>query len=445
MRRGKKTVPHENHERWLVSYADFITLLFAFFVVMFASSQVNKKKVGNISAYFEAYIRDGTAPAPGALDPSQGAPEPSSGLEALTRAELEKVETQLRQELTAEIGASQMTLSIEPRGLVLSLRESALFPPGRETLGPDSLPMLSKVAAALQKLPDFPVRLEGHTDNIPIETAQFPSNWELSAARAVAVLELLEKRFGISSQRLAAAGYADYHPAADNSQAQGRAHNRRVDIVVLSRSAAEMEPRRRPAEPAPASADASAPAATSAPAGVPPPASASALAATSTSAGARAPAAGRAPMGAPASASAASPPAAAPAPSADARAPAAGRAPLGVPASASAASPPAAAPAQSADARAPAAGRAPLGVPASASAASPPDAAPAPSADARAPAAGRAPMGAPASASAASPPAAAPAQSAGARAPLGVPPSAPAASPPAAAPARPTGARAKDL
>jgi chemotaxis protein MotB len=111
---------------------------------------------------------------------------------------------------------------------------------------PEAVPLLSKVAEALRKLPDQPVRLEGHTDNVPIETERFPSNWELSAARANAVLELLCGRLELDPRRFAVAGYADYHPVADNSTSEGRGHNRRVDIVVLSRSAAEMEPRQQP-------------------------------------------------------------------------------------------------------------------------------------------------------------------------------------------------------
>ena len=102
--------------------------------------------------------------------------------------------------------------------------------------------MLAKIAKALLKLPGQPIRLEGHTDNIPIETAQFPSNWELSAGRANEVLALLSGKFQIEPDRMAVAGYAEFHPVANNGTPEGRSHNRRVDVVVLSRSAAEMEP-----------------------------------------------------------------------------------------------------------------------------------------------------------------------------------------------------------
>jgi chemotaxis protein MotB len=250
--RRKKGHAHENHERWLVSYADFITLLFAFFVVMFASSQVNKKKVGGIAAYFEAYIKDGNAKAAQVLKEYLGSAEtgtvPKPSAELATMGELAPVQEQLSAELAQEITEGKVALSIQPRGLVLSLRESALFPPGQDLFNPEAIPILGKVAEALRKLPDQPVRLEGHTDNTPIQTERFPSNWELSAARANAVLGLLCGRLELDPKRFAVAGYANYHPVVDNNTPEGRAHNRRVDIVVLSRSAAEMEPRQQPGD-----------------------------------------------------------------------------------------------------------------------------------------------------------------------------------------------------
>ncbi len=233
---------HENHERWLVSYADFITLLFAFFVVMFASSQVDKKKVRGIAAAFSSYIKNGEAVERG-VELDEGRKAVAEKSEALSQQDLGVVKARLERELSKEIVQSKLVVSLEPRGLVLSLRESALFPPGRDSFSPEGLPMLTKVGAAIQKLPGQPVRLEGHTDNVPIETAQFPSNWELSAARGTAILELLAGKFQIEPERLAVAGYAEFHPVADNRTVEGRAHNRRVDLVILSRSAAEMEPR----------------------------------------------------------------------------------------------------------------------------------------------------------------------------------------------------------
>ncbi len=252
MKRKPSPTP-ENHERWLVSYADFITLMFAFFVVMFASSRVDKKKVAGIAASFEAYMKDGKVDQLGIqMDQGKGSsvevpnPDREQALEAISRRELAPAKASLERELAGEIRQGKVVLSLQPRGLVLSLRESAVFPPGRDAVNPEAVPILARVAGSLRKLPQLPVRLEGHTDNVPIETAQFPSNWELSVARATAVLELLAGKLGIPAERMAVAGYADYHPVAGNDTSEGRAHNRRVDIVVLSRSAAEMEPRQKP-------------------------------------------------------------------------------------------------------------------------------------------------------------------------------------------------------
>ncbi len=243
---------HVNHERWLVSYADFITLMFAFFVVMFASSQVDKKKVAGIAAAFDSFVKGGKVQAKG-IQPDEGntgsVDKPLSldgtGLEAVSRRELAPVKAALEGELAAEIHNGKIALAPQPRGLVLSLRESATFAPGKDVFNAGAYPILEKVAQALAKLPGQPVRLEGHTDNVPIQTAQFPSNWELSAARATAVLELMAKRFHIDPDRLAAAGYGEFHPIAKNDGAEGRSHNRRVDIVVLSRSAAQMGPKQK--------------------------------------------------------------------------------------------------------------------------------------------------------------------------------------------------------
>jgi len=123
----------------------------------------------------------------------------------------------------------------------VSLLEAAFFPSGEDTIDPKTYPTIEKIAGAVRSLPN-PVRLEGHTDSVPIHNARFPSNWELSAARAVAILKLLSERFEIPQKRLAIAGYADTAPADTNETAEGRARNRRVDLVILNRIGVEAEP-----------------------------------------------------------------------------------------------------------------------------------------------------------------------------------------------------------
>ena len=254
MARTKKHAAHENHERWLVSYADFITLLFAFFVVMFASSQTDKAKAKQVSDSVKEALENGGVTSavkeilggtvdekgkgnaqmkgPGGArkadkDPEQKPPAPAV-------AELLPSLQYLSHELEDEIKTGKIQMRMEPRGLVISLQEAAFFPSGGDAVDPQSLPSIAKVASALRDLPN-PVRLEGHTDSVPIHTARFRNNWELSAARSITMLEVLSAKFEIPPARFAVAGYADTSPVASNENAEGRARNRRVDIVILNR------------------------------------------------------------------------------------------------------------------------------------------------------------------------------------------------------------------
>ena len=252
---------HANHERWLISYADFITLMFAFFVVMFASSQADRSKAKRISESVTRALEDG----PGAkrkftileiqVGPEAGQGKEKSGggasiyqagdrLPAATSAQAAELLPSLQYldaQLKNEIASGKMRISLESRGLVVSLRQATFFPSGEDTMDPATYSSLEKVATAICQLPN-PVRLEGHTDAIPIHTARFRSNWDLSAARAIAVLDLLTSRFNVPLQRLAIAGYAETIPVAANDTEEGRARNRRVDIVILNRQQLVNEP-----------------------------------------------------------------------------------------------------------------------------------------------------------------------------------------------------------
>ncbi|MBI5280542.1 MAG: OmpA family protein [Candidatus Solibacter usitatus] len=253
MRRGRKA-EHVNHERWLVSYADFITLLFAFFVMMYANSQTNKEKAQQISqAFREALDQGRVSQALSRLLKSEKAPHSE---EREAAAELVKVEgaktvelapalKELNVKLKDEIAANRVEVRMEKRGLVISLREATFFPPGGDTLEPGTVPVLEVIAKEIRGLPN-PVRLEGHTDSVPIRTSRFKSNWELSAARGIAMLELFAERFGVEQRRMAIGGFADSAPVASNETAEGRARNRRVDIVLLNEVAAAREPGANP-------------------------------------------------------------------------------------------------------------------------------------------------------------------------------------------------------
>jgi chemotaxis protein MotB len=265
--RKKVHAEHANHERWLVSYADFITLLFAFFVVMFATSQTDKSKAQQVSnsvnealskGGITAAVREvlgGTVDEKGKGNAMMRGPggAQKSATESKTAEEVELLPSMqyLSQELKDEIKTGKIQVSLQPRGLVVSLREAAFFPPGGDTVDTASYPSLEKVAKLLTSLPNS-VRLEGHTDSVPIHTARFRNNWDLSSARAIAMLGLFTDKFEIPHARLAVAGYADTVPADTNETPEGRAKNRRVDVTILSQTALSMEAKSGNAsEPAP--------------------------------------------------------------------------------------------------------------------------------------------------------------------------------------------------
>jgi chemotaxis protein MotB len=260
MARAKKQAAPENHERWLVSYADFITLLFAFFVVMFASSQTDKSKAQQVSDSVREALENGGIPAavkeimggtvdekgkgnaqmkgPGGAQKSTREPEATPP--KAHAAELLPSLQFLTRELQDEIKAGKIQVRLEPRGLVISLQQAAFFPSGGDGVEPRSLASIQKVASMLKELPN-PVRLEGHTDSVPIHTARFRTNWDLSAARSIAMLDVFITKFELPAERFAIAGYAATAPVASNETEEGRARNRRVDIVILNRLVAVPE------------------------------------------------------------------------------------------------------------------------------------------------------------------------------------------------------------
>lgn len=258
MSRKKRHEEHVNHERWLVSYADFITLLFAFFVVLYSSSQVDKRKVGKLSLAIQvAFQQMGvfetsntkmplstTEPMPfqdaqsienvvrtqdlrRIVQPSQGMPA-----NAALPGELLRIQTEIEKALAPEIQSHVVSLKAEREGLVISLREIGFFESGSATLRDSSVDAIARLASILAERQES-LRIEGHTDNVPIHTSQFQSNWELSTERATELIKVFVTRYHFSPNRLSAAGYAEYHPVDSNNTAEGRAHNRRVDIVVL--------------------------------------------------------------------------------------------------------------------------------------------------------------------------------------------------------------------
>lgn len=262
----QRAAHQENHERWLVSYADFITLLFAFFVVMFATAQKDKTKAKLVAESVREAIQHGQltaaitgilshkVPPAGKGDTRVQAPPPEvPGMPGLalpkvdtkappaTQADLVNSLEALQKGLEAELRSGKVTVNLDKRGLVISLREAAFFASGDDTISAEGYPTIEKIAREVSKLPN-PLRLEGHTDWVPIHNSRFHSNWELSVARSIAMLELLRQRFGFPSEHMSVAGFAENAPADTNETPDGRAHNRRVDVVVLSAEAMTGEP-----------------------------------------------------------------------------------------------------------------------------------------------------------------------------------------------------------
>jgi chemotaxis protein MotB len=259
MSRRRRAHGHGNHERWLVSYADFITLLFAFFVVLYASAQVDQRKVGKLALAIQVAFQElGVFPASTTQIPlntyepmpfssvqsfenaehttelGRIAPSPEGSLNTKSdEADLSTLQSELQQALQHEISIRAVAVHRESEGLVISLREFGFFDSGSAALKPTALPALDRIASILS-IRTCRLRIEGHTDNVPIHTAHIASNWELSTARSTELVRLLITRNGIAPTRLSAAGYAQYHPIAGNRTPEGRAQNRRVDVVILS-------------------------------------------------------------------------------------------------------------------------------------------------------------------------------------------------------------------
>lgn len=216
---------HENVDRWLLTYADMITLLVALFIMLYSMSAVNQEKFGALAQSMRREF--------------QALPEHNGGKIIGTGQIVDPLEQQASQlqRFLQETGLqTQVRVRHEERGLVISLlSDGTLFDLGSADLKPSARQVLDRVAQMLRAVPN-PVLIEGHTDNLPIRTAQYPSNWELSAARAARVLRYLVQKGGIPSHRLIAVGYADTRPLVPNNSPSNRAQNRRVDIAILKTS-----------------------------------------------------------------------------------------------------------------------------------------------------------------------------------------------------------------
>ena len=225
-----------SHDRWLISYADFITLLFAVFVVLYAASKAEQKKESAVSDSISAAFRTlgifGDAKRlPGSNSSDSGTDKPLLPMNIV----MGKIQHGMEQLLSNQVAQHTVSIHMGRDGLVISLREAGFFDSGSANPKPASIATLRQIASALGSTP-YSLRIEGHTDNIPIHTTEFDSNWELSAARATHIAHLFLDLKAMPPERMSAAGYAEFHPVAGNDTPEGRAQNRRVDLVVLPRT-----------------------------------------------------------------------------------------------------------------------------------------------------------------------------------------------------------------
>ncbi len=258
MRRRIDTDINLNHERWLVSYSDFVTLLFAFFVVLYSISQVNENKYKTLSEAMSEVFNDpkrslkpiqigelARANTPSVIeqnnvdaaelntDTSQGV---DGGEGVLNQsAGLPQLSDQFNDEFSDLIDSEIVQVNSNEYWLEISLNNSILFPLGSVNTSASAEKVVSEIADILKPF-NNPIQVEGYTDNIAVSSAQFPSNWELSSARAAAILKILVAN-GVAPERLSAVGYGEHHPIAENDTAAGREKNRRVVLMIAREKA----------------------------------------------------------------------------------------------------------------------------------------------------------------------------------------------------------------
>lgn len=240
-RRNQGDAPKpENHERWIVSYADMLTLLFALFVVLYATSDANPHKLEQVRESIDRAF------SVGVLQGGQGSSAIfegggiTPGIDEVKAQNLDTISQAVGAFAEANGLAGKIQVRQDAHSITISLADNLLFDSGSAEMKPGSQEVLRLVAGVLATLPND-LRIEGHTDSVPVNSADYPTNWELSSARASTVLRFLVESEGLSAARLELAAYADTHPIADNATAEGRALNRRADIVVLYPTQEELD------------------------------------------------------------------------------------------------------------------------------------------------------------------------------------------------------------
>ncbi|MGG7163322.1 OmpA/MotB family protein [Clostridium ihumii] len=240
MRKKKKGKKKESGERWLLTYSDLITLLMIFFVIMYSSSSINAQKYKAMSNSFQSVFGGGTnvigegGNGSGNSDVDEKNQEPNViNTELVESKKLENIKSEVDNLINESDLKEHITTSIEDKGLIISFKDSMFFESGKADITDSMKEQLDKVSKLLNKMNNY-IRVEGHTDNIPIKNNDFSSNWKLSVLRASNVVEYLIDSNKISPDRISAVGYGEYRPISSNEGESGRSKNRRVDIVILN-------------------------------------------------------------------------------------------------------------------------------------------------------------------------------------------------------------------
>jgi chemotaxis protein MotB len=228
--RRTKAIDRAGHDRWLVSYADLVTLLLAFFTTLYAASSIDATKMAPISNSIQQAFAADTGVAK-----TRAAEQPTAIPAVMPmprRSNLDDLRLTLEKQLADQVQAHDADVTLDPRGLVVSLPDDAAFAVGSNEVSSAALGTIGTLVETVRSIPN-PIRIEGHTDDVPIRTSKYNSNWELSTARAAAVVAYLVEKAGIQPSRLSAAGYGEFHPRVANDSPANRARNRRIDIIIL--------------------------------------------------------------------------------------------------------------------------------------------------------------------------------------------------------------------
>jgi chemotaxis protein MotB len=229
--RKKHNEEHENAERWLLTYADLITLLLAFFIMMYTFSKQDAQKYQEVSMHLKAIFAGGTGIA------QKGSVSGTVNFDTISdkNASNDEIKQQIEQEINTMAKTNGLkdnyTIFSDERGIIIRIMDKAFFDEGKAELKDSAKKILDKIVPVIKQINNH-IRIEGHTDNVPIKTSEFKSNWELSVRRGTEVVRYFIERGGVPPQRISATGYSEYRPLVDNDTAANRALNRRIEIIV---------------------------------------------------------------------------------------------------------------------------------------------------------------------------------------------------------------------